>query len=192
VLAGLRERDRTGRGMRVTASLYDVALSLSGYHLLGWLGDGTDPGPLGNELGLIAPYGTFPTSDGELMIAAGNDALFRKLCAVLGLEDLPAQADYATNPARVRHREALNALVGERTRRFPTEALLERLRAGGVPAAPIRTIAEAARDPQTAASGMLAAAEDDPDYPAMPLPIRWNGARSRVGRRPPRHPGTRS
>src|SRR6266516_89550 len=85
IVAALLERERTGAGTVVDVSLYETALSAIGYHLVGFLADGTVPSPQGTVFPMVAPYQVFPTRDGELMVAAGNDRLFEALCAVLGM-----------------------------------------------------------------------------------------------------------
>ena len=96
-----------GEGCVVDVSLYETALWLLSYQLVGYLGTGEVPRREGSAFAQIAPYQVFPTSDGELMIVAGNDKLFRGLCAVLGLE---ADERFATNPQRVERRAELIAL----------------------------------------------------------------------------------
>jgi crotonobetainyl-CoA:carnitine CoA-transferase CaiB-like acyl-CoA transferase len=182
VLAALRERDRTGAGTRLSVALYDTALAWNAYHLMGYVATGFVPAPAGTELPMIAPYGAFPTSDGALMLAPANDGLFVRLCHALGADTLSEDERFRTNPARVAHRTELNARIAAATRVHRTMALLEHLRAAGVPCAPIQDVAQVAADPQTQASGMLTA-EDG--RAAVPLPIRWNGTRSVAAGAPP-------
>lgn len=175
VLAALRERETTGGPPpRISTSLYDTALAWNGYHLLGVLAEGTVPRAMGSELPMIAPYGAFPTADGQLMIAAANDGLFRRLCACLGLEDAAADGRFATNPDRVANRAAVNAAVSAGTSSHSTEGLLQLLRDAGVPCAPIQDLFAVAEDPQTEASGMLVRTEAGP---AVALPLRRDGER---------------
>lgn len=176
VLAALRERERTGEGTRLSTALYDTALAWNAYHLMGCVATGTVPGLAGTELPMIAPYGAFPTRDGELMLAPANDGLFVRLSRALELPALPDDERFRTNPARVANRAALNEVIAGATRAFSTAGLMERLRAAGVPCAPIQDIAQVVADPQTAASGMIV--RDGEDV-AVPLPIRWQGERSR-------------
>jgi crotonobetainyl-CoA:carnitine CoA-transferase CaiB-like acyl-CoA transferase len=174
VLAALRQRDSTGAGTHLSVALYDTALAWNAYHLAGYAGTGAVPGPMGSELPMIVPYGAFPTRDGQLMIAAANDNLFRRLCTALALGDAAADARFADNPARVAHRAEVNVLVAGATSRFTTPALLQRLREAGVPCAPILDIAEVAADPQTAASGMIV---QEHGRTATSLPLRLAGER---------------
>jgi crotonobetainyl-CoA:carnitine CoA-transferase CaiB-like acyl-CoA transferase len=98
ILAALQR----GEGCHVEVSLYETALWLLSYQLVGYLGSGDVPAREGSAFAQIAPYQVFATRDGELMIVAGNDKLFRGLCDVLGL---PAEERFASNPDRVQHRE---------------------------------------------------------------------------------------
>jgi crotonobetainyl-CoA:carnitine CoA-transferase CaiB-like acyl-CoA transferase len=187
IVAGLRERDRTGRAVEVTTALFETALTWVSYHAAGFFGDGEIPQPQGSATAMIAPYQAFPTADGYVMIAAGSDALFRRLADALGDPGLGADPRFADNPARVRQREALVAAITARTRPLKTADLLDRLRAAGVPAAPILTVDRVLEEPQTAASGMLVAAPHPrlPGYRAVGLPIRWDRQRPGVRRVPP-------
>lgn len=188
VLAALRERERSGRGTHVVASLYETGLAWSAYHLMGFLATGEVPGPSGTGFPLIAPYGAFPSSDGRLMIAAANDGLFRRLCDALELRELPADARFIGNPMRVRHRRELEERVGEATARYPTGALLERLRSAGVPCAPILAMDGVAREEQTRASGMLqpTPSREASDLITLGPPVLRGGERAGPGRPPPR------
>jgi crotonobetainyl-CoA:carnitine CoA-transferase CaiB-like acyl-CoA transferase len=188
IVAALRERDRTGQGTELTTALFDTALAWIPYQLLGYLGSGEVPGPQGSGTAMIVPYQAFPTADGYLMIAAPTDALFDRLCRALDRPDLAADPRFADNAGRVRHRATLVAALETATRRYPTAALLERLRAGDVTCAPIQPLDQVVADPQTKASEMLVPTS----HPAVPelltvaLPIRWDGARAAVRRPPPR------
>ena len=157
VLAALYERERTGHGRTVEVSLYETALSLLAYQLVGFLGTGEVPGREGSAFAQIAPYQVFPTRDGELMIVAGNDKLFAALCDVLGVPGLVHDARFAANPDRVRNRPALLELLAARTRERGSAELLDALVAAGVPASPVHDVGEAARHPQTEALGILQA-----------------------------------
>jgi crotonobetainyl-CoA:carnitine CoA-transferase CaiB-like acyl-CoA transferase len=155
VLAALYERERTGTGRTLELSLYETALSLLAYQLVGYLGTGFVPGREGSAFPQIAPYQAFPTRDGELMIVAANDKLFGALCGVLGLPELAGDSRFRTNPDRVANRVELLALIGARTRERESAELLEALVAAGVPASPVHDVGEAARHPQTEALGIL-------------------------------------
>ncbi len=169
VLAALLE----GGGRTIQLSLYETALGLLCAQVTGVLASGETPGRHGTAFPLIAPYEVFPTRDGELMIAAANDRLYAALGAELGL---PEEPRFATNPGRVRNREALAAAVSERTRAETTASLLERLDRVGVPAAPVNDVAQATEHPQTAALGLL---QDLGPYTTVALPLSLDGERVR-------------
>ena len=145
ILAALLERERTGEGALVDTSLYETALGYIGYHLVGYLADGTVPTGQGTVFPMVAPYQVFPTRDGELMVAGGNDRLFAVLCDVLGLPELVADERFRTNPDRVRNREELVEIVAARLReqRHRRTGRSDST-AAGVPAAPVADVADVA------------------------------------------------
>ena len=187
ILAALRERDRTGRGVHVTTALFDTALAWIAFQMTNYLASGEVPQPQGSGTPMIAPYEAFPTREAWVMIAAGSDALFAKSCAALGMDALACDPRFASNPARVANRAAVLEALAAVTRTLSTDNLLARLQKAGVPAAPIQTIDKVAAEPQTEASGMLIAHKHArvPDYRAVGLLIRWDGERPGVSRVPP-------
>lgn len=188
ILAALRTRDASSEGAELETSLMDTALEWVSYHLIGYLGTGDVPGPQGTALASIAPYQAFATSDGHVMIAAGNDAIFRRLCRALEVEELAGDPRFLTNPDRAAHREELAGLLEERTRRLTTEELLERTRRHAVPGSAIQDMAQVASHPQVGASGMIADAAHPAvaGYRDVSLPFRMGGARPRGTLPPPR------
>ena len=175
ILAALLERDRTGVAPVVDVSLYETALGYIGYHLAGYLADGTVPTGEGTRFPMVAPYQVFPTADGELMIAGGNDRLFRAICDVLGTPELVDDPRFRTNPGRVVNRDALCVLLEERLRAETTAHWHERLTAAGVPVAPVADVADIVAAPQTEALGILQElphpAIPDLRLPALPLSL---------------------
>lgn len=141
-----------GGGATIEVSLYETALWLLSSQIVGYLGTGEVPQREGSAFAQIAPYQVFATRDGELMIVAGNDKLFRALCGVLGLAE---DERFRTNPDRVVHRADLAALIEARTRAWATDELLAALVEAGVPASPVRNVGEAADHEQTLALGIL-------------------------------------
>jgi crotonobetainyl-CoA:carnitine CoA-transferase CaiB-like acyl-CoA transferase len=160
-----------GGGASIEVSLYETALWLLSSQIVGFLGAGDVPGRDGSAYPLIAPYQVFPTRDGDLMIVAGNDKLYRALCAVLELDD---DERFRTNPDRVRNRSALVARIEERTRAWPTDDLLAALVAAGVPASPVRDVGEAVEHPQTHALGIL---QRLGDFTTVAQPLSVDGER---------------
>jgi crotonobetainyl-CoA:carnitine CoA-transferase CaiB-like acyl-CoA transferase len=155
VLAALLERQRSGEGCVVDVSLYETAIGYLAYHLVGFLADGTVPAGEGTRFPMVAPYEVLPTRDGALMVAAGNDRIFRSLCAVLGAPELVEDTRFRTNADRVRNRDALAALLTAQLAIEDTSTWHERLTAAGVPAAPVADVRDVAESPQTAALGIL-------------------------------------
>jgi crotonobetainyl-CoA:carnitine CoA-transferase CaiB-like acyl-CoA transferase len=187
VLAALLQRREDGRGRRIVTSLYETGLAWMTYHLATFWAGGEAPGALGSAATLIVPYQAFATADGHLMIAAPNDALFGRLCDVLGHPEWAADVRFAHNPDRVARREELTALIGECTAGRATAGLAAALDAAGVPCSPIRDAAAAAGDPQTAALGIV----QELDHPRIPgfrslgLPFLLDGRRPPLRRPPP-------
>ena len=183
VLAALYERNTSGTGRTVDVSLYETALSLLSYQLVGYLGTGEIPGREGSAFAQIAPYQVFATRDGELMIVAGNDKLFRELCRVLGIGEITTDARFVNNPDRVRHRAELIALLEPPLREWNTEELLATLIEAGIPASPVRNVGEAAEHEQTRALGMLQALGH---FTTVAQPVSMDG--ERVAHRTPPPP----
>jgi crotonobetainyl-CoA:carnitine CoA-transferase CaiB-like acyl-CoA transferase len=155
VLAALLERERTGEGCVVDVSLYETAIGYIGYHLAGYLADGTIPSGEGTRFPMVAPYQVMATRDGELLVAGGNDRLYDAICSVLGVPELADDPRFRTNADRVRNRDELVPLLEERLRTDDTATWRERLSAAGVPAAAVADVRDVAESPQTAALGIL-------------------------------------
>jgi crotonobetainyl-CoA:carnitine CoA-transferase CaiB-like acyl-CoA transferase len=187
VLAALRRRDQTGEGAELETALLDTALAWVSYHVTGYLATGEVPGPMGTGVPAIAPYQAFPTSDGWVMIAAGNDALFRRLCEALELPELATDPRFLTNPLRSANQKALIPMIEACTRTRATADLLDLTRRYAVPCSAIRDIAEVVADPQVAAAELIERAADPelPDYRDVALPLRLDGARPRGPVTPP-------
>jgi crotonobetainyl-CoA:carnitine CoA-transferase CaiB-like acyl-CoA transferase len=146
VLAALRERDRSGRGQRIEVALLDSALA--GLVNVGQAAlTGADTPRYGNAHATIVPYQTFAASDRALVVAVGNDAQWRRLCAVLEMSALADDPRFATNPRRVTNRAALVPLLAERIRTRAAAEWIDRLEAASVPCALVRSPAEALGDP---------------------------------------------
>jgi crotonobetainyl-CoA:carnitine CoA-transferase CaiB-like acyl-CoA transferase len=161
VLAALRHRDRTGQGQRIEVSLLTSLLSALTNQAAAHLATGTVPRPLGNRHPSITPYEVFEASDRPLVLAVGTDRQFRALCARIGSPGLADDPRFATNTARVAHREELAAALSGPLATRTADAWFEELTAAGVPCGPINDLAGAfafadrmglpARVPDTAA-----------------------------------------
>jgi len=137
---------------------------------------------------MVAPYQVFPTKDGELMIAGGNDRLFAAICDVLARPELVDDARFRTNPDRVRNREQLVAILSERLRERETRHWHDALTQAGVPAAPVADVADVVSSEQTAALGMLQPISHPtiPDLELAALPLSFDGERAAHRSSPPR------
>ena len=159
ILAALRERDRSGQGQWVDISLLDGSVSWLAYVAAGYFATGTRPPRYGSAHPTIAPYQGFATKDGELMLAVGNDAIWRRFAPAAGLDDLVDDPRFATNPLRVSHRDELLPLVADAMASRTSAQWVEVLDAAGVPVGPIQTVDEVVTDPQVLARGMVGEVE---------------------------------
>ena len=155
LLLALIARSTSGRGQLVDVSLLDSVTALLTYQAARQFATGETPVRTGNRHMTIAPYDTFDTAGGVLVLAVGNDAQWRKLCAVLGAADLSADARFVTNAARVDHYEELRPRLDAHFSRWPLDALVAALKAEGVPCGAVRSIADVIGDPQVLARGMV-------------------------------------
>lgn len=140
ILAALHRRAGTGRGQHVEVNLLSSALSGLVNHSSGYVAGGTVPYRMGNAHPSLFPYEPLPVADGELIVIAGNDGQFRKLCQVLGLNSLPEDPRFGRNQDRTAHREELRPILVERLRTRTRDEWFRDLMAAGVPCAPINTI----------------------------------------------------
>src|SRR5262245_2832746 len=155
ITSALYHRARTGAGMKVDVSMLDGQLAILESAVVRYALTGRPPESLGNRHPSIAPFEPYETADRPLIIAAGNDALFARLCAALGLPGLPADARFATNDARTRHAEALKQVLEGALRSAPAAHWAGVLEAAGVPHSLINTVADAVENPQVQARNMI-------------------------------------
>ncbi|MBK3395577.1 MULTISPECIES: CaiB/BaiF CoA-transferase family protein [Methylobacterium] len=153
ILAALQGRHATGKGCHIDMALLDTQVSVLGNQALVYLVSGMLPPRMGNEHTSIVPYQVFPTSDGHIIVACGNDGQFQKFCGVLGTT-WHLDPDYSTNPGRVTRRDVLIPLIAAETGRHTKADLLARLGAVNVPVGPINDLAEVFSDPQVVHRGM--------------------------------------
>lgn len=143
ILAALRQRDQTGHGQLIEISLLDASIAALVNIAQNAIATGADPPRIGPAHPSIVPYQLFDTSDDQILIAAANDPTFERLCAALELDDLPADERFATNPDRVRNRDQLVPLLGERLLTRPAGEWLETLADAGVPSGKVRGVHDA-------------------------------------------------
>ena len=152
ITAALLARERTGRGQEVDIAMFDSVVALLTYQAGIYFANGAPPSRLGNRHPTIVPYESFPASDGDFVVAVGNDDQWRRFCEVTGF---PADEGFATNRQRVTNygqlKPALDALLGTRSR----ASWIGRLKAAGVPCGSVRDLHDVFSDPQTEARQML-------------------------------------
>jgi CoA:oxalate CoA-transferase len=160
VNAALLHRERTGEATKVDVAMFDCQLALLENAVLRYTLTGQIPGPMGARHPSITPFEAFATKDGYLIIAAGNDGLFAKLCAAIERPDMATDPLFATNDLRSQNGDKLRAVLDPLLRGRPTAAWLELLGKAGIPCGPINNMAEALAHPQVAARNMLVKVED--------------------------------
>jgi crotonobetainyl-CoA:carnitine CoA-transferase CaiB-like acyl-CoA transferase len=157
ILAALHARAQTGRGQQVDVGMLDATVSLLTYQAGICFATGQAPPRLGNRHPTIVPYESFPTSDGDLVVAIGNDAIWQRFCAAAEAPDLAADPRFAANRDRVTHYDVIKPRLDAVFRQRSRQDWIERLAPAGVPCGSVRDVQEVLRDPQTAARGMVQA-----------------------------------
>ncbi|MBK1782805.1 CaiB/BaiF CoA transferase family protein [Prauserella cavernicola] len=187
ILSACLSREVTGQGQAVDTSLYDAALALSIWETSELWATGEAPGRLGSAHRVNAPYQALPTRDGYLTIGANNDRLWRRLCDVLGRDDLLADDRFTTNSERVRLRDVLAAELTTTLKERDTDDWVDALLDAGVPAGPIQDYRQSCEDPHTLAREMVV----EMDHPtegtvrALGIPIKLSDTPGQVRRTAP-------
>jgi crotonobetainyl-CoA:carnitine CoA-transferase CaiB-like acyl-CoA transferase len=181
ILAALAERGKTGRGGVVDTSLYESALAWMTIPIAAYLVDGKVPTRQGSGVEMIVPYQAFAAADGYLMVAAGNDNLFRRLADVIARPELADDERFRANKDRVVNRAALIAILEDIFASEPVAAWQQRLDRAGIPNGPMQTVDQVVADPQTTALGIIQrlAAQDATQAPLslVGLPLSFDGVR---------------
>ena len=188
ILARLHERERSGLGGTVEASLFDTATGFLGYFLQSYWARGTEPERAGSGHESLCPYEAFDTADKPLILGVANDGLWRRFCALAGLEAFVDRPEFRTNADRVRHREATVALVRAKLSERPRDAWMAALSDAGIPCSPLHTLGELATHPHSLASDMIRTFHDPVigDWQTVSQPLRFDGERPTPRRPPPR------
>jgi crotonobetainyl-CoA:carnitine CoA-transferase CaiB-like acyl-CoA transferase len=176
ICAAMLRRERDGTGGVVDVSLFETALAWMTVPLSDLLAGGPLPRRYGSGVSNIVPYQTFDTADGTLLIAAGNDLLFGRLCQVVGRPDLATDPRFATNGARVTNREAVIAELQSAIAHRRIDELSEALKQAGIPCGLVADAAQALADPQVAALGIIGQA-DGSAARTVGLPLSFDGQR---------------
>jgi CoA:oxalate CoA-transferase len=155
ITAAVLHARNTGQGQRTEVSLTNGMVSMLSYIATTYFASGSVPPRSGNDHPIAAPYGLFPTRDGQIALAPADNTFFGRLADAIGLPDLKTDPLYATNTTRVANRERINAIVGGRLASETTAYWVETLNKAGVPAGPVNGVAEALSDPQITAQEMV-------------------------------------
>ena len=191
ILAALAHRDHAGpqgQGQHIDLALLDVQVACLANQTMNYLYGERVPGRLGNAHPNVVPYQDFPTADGDMILAVGNDGQFAKLCELLGHPEWAADDRFATNAARVDHRRTLIPLLRQQTVQRPTAEWIAQLEAAGVPCGPINNLAQVFADPQVRARGMQISMPHPQagEIPLVASPLRLSGTPVTYRRAPPR------
>jgi formyl-CoA transferase len=154
IMAALSHRDRSGEGQYIDMALLDVQVAMLANMNTNYLASGVAPTRWGNAHPNIVPYQTFATSDGHIIVAAGNDGQYRRFVAAGCQPELADDERYATNPMRVRHRQILVPLLAEMVKTRTKQEWISALEAVGVPCGPINNLDEVFENPQVTARGL--------------------------------------
>jgi len=187
ILAALQERERSGRGQYIDLALLDVTAACLANQATNYLVGGVVPSRLGNAHPNIVPYQSFASSDGHFILAVGNDDQFRRLCQALGMPGLADDERFASNAARVAHREELTPLLQDQFLTAGSDHWLALCTRHSVPAGPINSIDAVFNDPQIRARNMVVELEHA-ETPALKLagnPLKLSRTPVRYERPPP-------
>jgi formyl-CoA transferase len=155
ILAAIEMRHRTGEGQHIDMALLDVGMAILANQAAGFINTGAEPQRMGNAHPSLVPYQDFPTADGAMLLAIGNDGQFARFCAAAGRPEWAQDARFTTNTRRVEHRATLVPLMSETTRTRTTAEWIALLEDKAVPCGPINTLASAFADSQVQARGLV-------------------------------------
>jgi len=184
ILAALRDRAVSGKGAVIDVSLFETSSSWVSLLASQYLASGESPGKQGSGANGIVPYKAYATRDGELVVAAGSDGLFRKLATVVGRSEWIEDPRFADNPARVLHQGELYRMLDSIMLTADTAQWATRLEAAGIPCSPVQSIAQMVAHDQTAALGLLQGVPGSA-MQFLGLPLSIDGQRPRPTARPP-------
>ena len=175
VNTALYHRERTGEGLKIDVSMLDCQVALLENAIARYATTGEVPGPIGARHPSITPFGSFATADEPLVIAVGNDALFRTLCLELDRADLGENPDFASNAERTRHCDALKRELETALATAPRDTWLDRFHRAGIPCGPLQNVADVMRDPQVAARNMIVETTGPQGLRTAGNPIKLSG-----------------
>ena len=187
ILAALQWRERSGLGQHIDLALLDVQVACLANQAMNYLYSGEPPRRLGNAHPNVVPYQDFPTADGHMILAVGNDEQFRRLCEAMARPEWGTDDRFAKNAGRIRHRDALIPMLREETRKRTTREWIAELETRGVPCGPINTVADVFADPQVQARGMQIRVPHPQagEIPLVASPLRLSATPVSYRRAPP-------
>lgn len=183
IIAALFRRERTGDGCTVEVSLYETALSWMGIAAAQYQSSGDVPGRHGSGAATIAPYRAFATSDGYLVVAAGNNGLFERLSKLLGHPEWTQDERFQSNPQRVKNRDVLDALIESFMVKNDSNYWIAAMEQAGIPCAAVQSIDQTLAHAQTQAIGMVQSVPDSA-MTFIGMPARFEGVRPPVRKAP--------
>lgn len=188
ILAALRHAEATGEGQQIDISLLDTQIANLANQAMNWLVGGVDPGRMGNRHPTVVPYTLFKVSDGQIIIAIGNDGQFRSFARAMGVPELGDDPRFVTARARLINRDAIEAEVQRLVADQPGLPLIDRLVAAGVPCGPVNSIAQVFADPFVAARGTVHdfVRDDGVTIPSVAFPGKLSATPATMRRPPPR------
>ena len=187
VTLALFARERTGKGQRVDISMLDATAALLTYQAGIYFATGTTPPRMGNRHPTITPYETFEASDGDFVVAVGNDEQWRKFCRVIGAAGMADDPRFATNRDRLMNYDELRPLLAAQLRERMRDDWVDALKKAGVPCGSVRTVSEVLEDPQISAREMIQPVEHPVSghVRAMGNPVKLSDDKGRAGLPPP-------
>jgi crotonobetainyl-CoA:carnitine CoA-transferase CaiB-like acyl-CoA transferase len=187
VCAALAHREHSGQGQHLDLALLDSQIALLAYQNTNFFATGVPPRRIGNLHPNIVPYQPFRAADGELILACGNDNLYRRFCEAAGCPELARDPRFATNGKRVENRAELTRLLGEVFGKRTKREWLEVLEAAGVPNGPINDVGQVFEEPQVKARGVRIELEHPAagKLPMVASPMRFSGTPIDYRRAPP-------
>ncbi|MFD0666217.1 CaiB/BaiF CoA transferase family protein [Ramlibacter sp. MAHUQ-53] len=187
ILAAVQARQRTGEGQHIDLALLDVGVACLANQSMNYLYSGQSPRRMGNGHPNTVPYQDFPTADGHMILAVGNDGQFARFCAAAGRPEWAQDERFARNAGRIANRDALLEMIRAVTRTRSTREWVDLLEGAAVPCGPINTVADVFADPQVQARG-LRIEMDHAAAGAIPLvasPVRMSGTPVQYRHAPP-------
>lgn len=187
ILSALTQRDRTGKGMKIEASLFDSAVHYLGYFLQGFWQRGTEPARPGSGHESLCPYQSFETKDKPLILGVANDSLWREFCDLAGVPALASDSRFRTGADRVQNRSETVAIVADILLQKTRDEWIVLLEARSIPCSPVHNLGELSDHPHTQASDMILNYQNAAGrtLKAVASPIRIDGERPALRRTPP-------